>query len=81
MDAMGYWEHIFKKHAENVKTAPNKLLREVDIEDLRRLAERRMPRIVFDYLDGGAEAEVTLKENSRAFETITFSPPPSAPNC
>ena len=55
---MGYFEHIFKKHAD-VKTAPNKLSREVDIEDLRRLAERRMPRIVFDYLDGGAEAEVS----------------------
>jgi len=57
----------------------NKLSREVDIEDLRRLAERRMPRIVFDYLDGGAEAEVTLKENSRAFETITFRPRQALP--
>ena len=46
----------------------------VNIEDLRRLAKRRLPRVVFDYLDGGAEAEVTLRENCRAFEAITFRP-------
>src|SRR5436309_13635011 len=48
--------------------------RVVNIEDLRRLAKRRLPRVVFDYLDGGAEAELTLRENSRAFEEITFRP-------
>ena len=46
----------------------------LNIADLRRLAERRLPRVVFDYMDGGAEAEVTLRENSRAFETITLRP-------
>jgi isopentenyl diphosphate isomerase/L-lactate dehydrogenase-like FMN-dependent dehydrogenase len=46
----------------------------VNIEDLRRLAQRRLPKVVFDYLDGGAEAELTLRENSRAFEGITFRP-------
>jgi len=46
----------------------------VNIEDLRRLAERRLPRVVFDYLDGGAEAEVTLRENVRAFQEILFRP-------
>src|SRR5262245_50503299 len=46
----------------------------VHIGDLRRLARRRLPRMVFDYIDGGAEAEWTLRENSRAFETITFRP-------
>ncbi len=48
--------------------------RAVNIEDLRRQAKRRLPRVVFDYLDGGAEAEVTLRENRRAFEAITFRP-------
>jgi len=33
-----------------------------------------VPRAVFDYLDGGAEGEVTLRENCRAFEAITFRP-------
>jgi len=46
----------------------------VSIEDLRRLARRRLPNIVFDYLDGGADGEVTLRENRRAFEAVTFRP-------
>ncbi len=38
------------------------------------MARRRVPRAVFDYLDGGAEGEVTLRENCRAFEDLTFRP-------
>jgi len=38
------------------------------------LARRRLPRAVFDYVDGGAEGEVTLRENCRAFEDVTFRP-------
>jgi isopentenyl diphosphate isomerase/L-lactate dehydrogenase-like FMN-dependent dehydrogenase len=48
--------------------------RAINIEDLRRLARRRVPRVVFDYLDGGAEGEVTLRENCRAFESVTLRP-------
>ncbi|HYT05064.1 MAG TPA: alpha-hydroxy acid oxidase [Gemmatimonadales bacterium] len=48
--------------------------RVVNIEDLRRLARRRLPKVVFDYVDGGAEGEVTLRENRRAFDTVTFRP-------
>jgi L-lactate dehydrogenase (cytochrome) len=46
----------------------------INIADLRRLAERRLPRVVFDYIDGGADAEVTLRANSRAFEAVVFRP-------
>ncbi|MBZ5661551.1 MAG: alpha-hydroxy-acid oxidizing protein [Acidobacteriia bacterium] len=46
----------------------------VNIEDLHRRARRRLPKPVFDYMDGGAEAESTLRENCRAFERITFRP-------
>jgi L-lactate dehydrogenase (cytochrome) len=46
----------------------------VNIEDLRRAAKRRLPRPVFEYIDGGAEGEVTLRENARAFEDISFHP-------
>jgi isopentenyl diphosphate isomerase/L-lactate dehydrogenase-like FMN-dependent dehydrogenase len=46
----------------------------VSIEDLRPLAQRKLPRVVFDYLDGGAEGEVTLRENCRAFQEVTFRP-------
>ncbi len=48
--------------------------RVVCVEDLRPIARRRVPRAVFDYLDGGAEGEVTLRENCRAFEEVTFRP-------
>ena len=48
--------------------------RVVNIADLRLLARRRLPRVVFDYLDGGAEGEVTLRENCTAFEEVTFRP-------
>lgn len=46
----------------------------LNIADLRRLAKARVPRIVFDYIDGGAEDEVTLRANTRAYEEITFRP-------
>ena len=46
----------------------------VNISDLRRLAKRRLPRAVFDYIDGGADGEVTLGENTRVFDTVTFRP-------
>jgi L-lactate dehydrogenase (cytochrome) len=48
--------------------------RVVNIADLRRLAKRRLPRMVFDYIDGGADAEVTLRENSRVYEDVVFRP-------
>ena len=48
--------------------------RVVSIDDFRPIARRRLPRAVFDYLDGGAEGEVTLRENCRAFEDVTFRP-------
>ena len=51
-----------------------RLLRAVAIEDLRELARSRVPRIVFNYIDGGAEEEWTLRENRRAFEEVTFRP-------
>jgi isopentenyl diphosphate isomerase/L-lactate dehydrogenase-like FMN-dependent dehydrogenase len=44
------------------------------IEDFRPIARRRIPKSVFDYLDGGAEGEVTLRENCRVFNDVTFRP-------
>ena len=46
----------------------------VNIEDLRRLARQRLPRAVFDYLDGGADREITLRENCSAFDEIYLRP-------
>lgn len=48
--------------------------RVVNIADLRELAKRRLPKAVFDYLDGGAEDEVTMRENARAFDDWIFRP-------
>src|ERR1700678_4129640 len=48
--------------------------RVVCIEDFRPIARQRVPQSVFDYLDGGAEGEVTLRENCRVFNDVTFRP-------
>src|SRR6266446_5043143 len=48
--------------------------RVVNIADLRELARRRLPRVVFDYIDGGADGEVTLRENCRVFDDVMFRP-------
>jgi L-lactate dehydrogenase (cytochrome) len=48
--------------------------RVVNIDDLRRIARRTVPRIVFNYIDGGAEGEHTMRENRRALDVITLRP-------
>ncbi len=48
--------------------------RAININDLRKLARRRLPRAVFDYIDGGADGEVTLRENRRVWDEIYFRP-------
>ena len=50
------------------------LNRLVSIEDLRQVARRRLPRAIFDFFDGGAEDEVTLRENRAAFERVRLYP-------
>ena len=45
-----------------------------NIEDYRRRARRRLPRPVFDYIDGGAGDEVTLRANRNQFERYGFAP-------
>jgi (S)-mandelate dehydrogenase len=44
------------------------------IEDLRRIAKKRLPQAIFDFFDGGAEDEVTLRENRAAFERVRLLP-------
>ena len=46
----------------------------VNVADLRRAAKKRLPRVVFDYIDGGAGAEWTMRENSRVFDDVLFRP-------
>jgi len=48
--------------------------RAVNIEDLRAIAKRRLPRVVFDYIDGGADTEWTMRENARVFDDVLLRP-------
>jgi L-lactate dehydrogenase (cytochrome) len=54
--------------------AARRLAKAANVHDLRVMARRRLPRGVFDYIDGGAEDEHTLGENSAAFRRIGFHP-------
>jgi len=46
----------------------------VNIDDLRKVARRRLPRAIFDYVDGGAEDEYTMRANQADFRRYTFRP-------
>ena len=46
----------------------------VNIADLRVAAKKRLPRVVFDYIDGGADAEWTMRENARVFDDVLLRP-------
>ncbi len=46
----------------------------INIEDLRAIAKRRLPRFVFTYVDSGAEDEVTLRGNREAYGRLRFRP-------
>jgi (S)-mandelate dehydrogenase len=50
------------------------LKKALSIEDLRVIARQRVPRFVFDYVDGGSEGEVTLLANRESFERLRFRP-------
>ena len=50
------------------------LARAFTIEDLRRLARRRLPRAVYDFVEGGAGDEQTVDRNRQAFGRLLFRP-------
>ena len=45
-----------------------------NIEDLRQAAQRRLPSLLFDFLDGGAEDERTLRRNRSGFDRYLLAP-------
>lgn len=61
---------------ERVETDPveRRLRRAASVADLRRIAKRRLPGGVFDYIDGGAEDERTLVANEAAYARTGFRP-------
>lgn len=46
----------------------------INIADLRRLARARLPKVIFEFLDGGAEDEVTLARSRNIYERVSFVP-------
>ena len=60
------------------------LSRVISVADAREAARRRLPRVVFDYIDGGAQDEVTMRANEAAFAGLAWRPrmagPPAAPD-
>ncbi|TIP46608.1 MAG: alpha-hydroxy-acid oxidizing protein, partial [Mesorhizobium sp.] len=46
----------------------------VSVEDFRRLARRRLPKSVFEFVDGGSGQELTLRDNRAGFERIRLLP-------
>jgi L-lactate dehydrogenase (cytochrome) len=57
-----------------MRSVTRRLSRAVNVQDLRTLARRRLPRVVFDYVDGGADAEITLHDNRRSWDQVLFRP-------
>lgn len=59
-----------------IETDPvaRRLARAASVDDLRRIARRRLPAGVFDYIDGGSEDERTLAANRAAFAAVTYRP-------
>jgi len=51
-----------------------KLENAVNIEDLHRMAKRRLPRIAFDFIEGGVEDELGISRNEAAFRRYRLMP-------
>jgi isopentenyl diphosphate isomerase/L-lactate dehydrogenase-like FMN-dependent dehydrogenase len=59
---------ILPRNLPNIRRSP------ATVEDVRRAARRRLPRLAFDFIDGGADAELSLRRNAEAFELRTLRP-------
>ena len=61
-------------HIRSIRACVMNLASAVNIADLRTLARRRLPRVIFDFMDGGAEDEITLRANCEGFGRYRFRP-------
>lgn len=50
------------------------LSKAINVQDVRQLAHRRLPRAVADFIEGGAEDELTLGRNRQALQSLTLVP-------
>src|SRR5919109_2988610 len=69
-DGFAYGAHVRRRRDPSVVRSA----RIGTYDDARRLAHRRVPRAVFDYVDGGADGEETLRANRDAFAAVRFVP-------
>lgn len=65
---------VFQFRLPDLSLTKRRLARSATVDDLRRISRRRLPRGVFDYIDGGAEDELTMRANAQAYRDVTFSP-------
>src|ERR1700733_3041795 len=64
------WRHA----SEGAGTDRSGIDSAINIDDLKRLAKRRLPKIMFDFIEGGAEDEVGLRTNANAFRDLRLVP-------
>lgn len=57
-----------------MKLGKTQLGKTQNVRDVRDLARRRLPRAVFDFIEGGAEDEVTIARNRRRLQELTLTP-------
>ncbi len=74
MQMWGTFRSVAQFESLTLDPVERRLRRVADVGDLRRIAKRRLPAGVFDYIDGGAEDERTLAANSSAFGRLEFKP-------
>jgi L-lactate dehydrogenase (cytochrome) len=65
---------VIRFEAFETDPVERRLRRAASVADLRRLAKRRLPGGVFDYIDGAAEDERTAAANEAAFASVSFRP-------
>lgn len=69
-----FYKQVFRFNKPAINGKKRRLKEANTIYDLRELAEKRTPRSAFDYTDGGADSETTLRRNRQSYEDIEFQP-------
>ena len=74
MKAIRAFRSVVRLSAPQWNRTERALSRAANIDDLRRIAKKRLPGGIFDYYDGAALDEVTLHRNSASFNEIEYRP-------
>jgi L-lactate dehydrogenase (cytochrome) len=74
MQVIDTFRSVVRLKMPTLVPAQRRLERCVSVDDMRRIARRRLPRGVFDYIDGGAEDERSVARNVDAFARYQFEP-------